>query len=221
MNLTFDEAKAPEISKRQDGPLVYLQYGVTLSHACLILLATLPNKADGCLAVQRHESHAERSVAHAHAVNTIIGLECQPLPEGIDDQLVISAPNNDLKLKPGLTANVTIFTLEKSDVLAVPSKALRFMPNEAFLPPEQKIEDCQGDTKLWTQEGNTFKAHKVSTGITNGVLTEILGGISEGAEVLTDFNMTGGNEAQGEQQASNPFMPKPRNNNKNNQQKKQ
>jgi len=137
-------------------------------------------------------------------------------------EVVISAPNNDLKLKPGLTANVTIFTLEKSDVLAVPSKALRFMPNEAFLTPEQKIEDCQGDTKLWTQEGNTFKAHKVSTGITNGVLTEILGGISEGAEVLTDFNMTGGNEAQGEQQASNPFMPKPRNNNnKTNQQKKQ
>ena len=137
-------------------------------------------------------------------------------------EVVISAPNNDLKLKPGLTANVTIFTLEKSDVLAVPSKALRFMPNEAFLTPEQKIEDCQGDTKLWTQEGNTFKAHKVSTGITNGVLTEILGGISEGAEVLTDFNMTGGNEAQGEQQANNPFMPKPRNNNnKNNQQKKQ
>lgn len=137
-------------------------------------------------------------------------------------EVVISAPNNDLKLKPGLTANVTIFTLEKSDVLAVPSKALRFMPNEAFLPPEQKIEDCQGDTKLWTQEGNTFKAHKVSTGITNGVLTEILGGISEGTEVLTDFNMTGGNEAQGEQQANNPFMPKPRNNNnKTNQQKKQ
>lgn len=137
-------------------------------------------------------------------------------------EVVISAPNNDLKLKPGLTANVTIFTLEKSDVLAVPSKALRFMPNEAFLTPEQKIEDCQGDTKLWTQEGNTFKAHKVSTGITNGVLTEILGGISEGAEVLTDFKMTGGNEAQGEQQANNPFMPKPRNNNnKTNQQKKQ
>ena len=137
-------------------------------------------------------------------------------------EVVISAPNNDLKLKPGLTANVTIFTLEKSDVLAVPSKALRFMPNEAFLTPEQKIEDCQGDTKLWTQEGNTFKAHKVSTGITNGVLTEILGGISEGAEVLTDFNMTGSNETQGEQQANNPFMPKPRNNNnKTNQQKKQ
>ncbi|MDE5570703.1 MAG: efflux RND transporter periplasmic adaptor subunit, partial [Prevotella sp.] len=36
-------------------------------------------------------------------------------------EVVISAPNNDLKLKPGLTANVTIYTLEKNNVLAVPS----------------------------------------------------------------------------------------------------
>ena len=48
-------------------------------------------------------------------------------------EVVISAPNNDLKLKPGLTANVTIYTMEKNNVLAVPSKALRFMPNEAIL----------------------------------------------------------------------------------------
>ena len=56
-------------------------------------------------------------------------------------EVVISAPNNDLKLKPGLTANVTIFTLEKNDVLAVQSKALRFMPVEAILSEGQKIED--------------------------------------------------------------------------------
>ena len=41
-------------------------------------------------------------------------------------EVVISARNNDLKLKPGLTANVTIFTMEKNNVLTVPSKALRF-----------------------------------------------------------------------------------------------
>ena len=48
-------------------------------------------------------------------------------------EVVISAPNNDLKLKPGLTANVTIYTMEKNNVLAVPAKALRFQPNVAFL----------------------------------------------------------------------------------------
>ena len=40
-------------------------------------------------------------------------------------EVVIDAPNPDLKLKPGLTANVTIFTLEKDDATAVPTKALR------------------------------------------------------------------------------------------------
>ena len=133
-------------------------------------------------------------------------------------EVVISAPNKDLKLKPGLTANVTIFTLEKNNVLAAPSKALRFIPNEALLTKEQKIEDCEGVTKVWTLEGNIFKAHAVEVGTTNGMLTEIVNGISEGTEVLVDFKLSGGDEQQ-EQKASNPFMPRPRNN-KNNQQKK-
>ena len=129
-------------------------------------------------------------------------------------EVVISAPNNDLKLKPGLTANVTIYTLEKNDILVVPSKALRFIPNEALLSEDQKIEDVEAPHKVWTLEGNTFKAHKVETGTTNGLLTEIVSGIAEGTEVLTDFSINGGEEPEQEQQASNPFMPKPRNNNK-------
>ncbi len=135
-------------------------------------------------------------------------------------EVVISAPNADLKLKPGLTANVTIFTLEKNDILAVPSKALRFMPNEAILQKGQTIEDTEAPTKVWTLEGNTFKAHKVETGTTNGMLTEIVSGISEGTEVLVDFSFNGSESPEGEQQASNPFMPRPRGNNRNNNQQK-
>ncbi len=138
----------------------------------------------------------------------------QPTTESnvVTYEVVISAPNNDLKLKPGLTANVTIYTLEKNDVLVAPSKALRFMPNEALLSEGQKIEDVEAPQKVWTLDGNTFKAHKVETGTTNGMLTEIVSGISEGTEVLTDFSISGGEE-ENEQQASNPFMPKPRGNN--------
>ena len=128
-------------------------------------------------------------------------------------EVVISAPNNDLKLKPGLTANVTIFTLEKNDVMAVPSKALRFIPTEAFLKKGQTISDCEGDHKVWTLEGKTFKAHKVEIGTSNGIMTEIISGIPEGTEILTDFNISGGAVPEQEQQASNPFMPRPRNNN--------
>ena len=130
-------------------------------------------------------------------------------------EVVISAPNNDLKLKPGLTANVTIFTLEKNDVLAAPAKALRFQPNEAFLQKGETIDDCEGDHKLWTKEGTVFKAHKVEIGTTNGIMTEITGGIKEGTEVLTDFNISGGAAEVEQQQGSNPFMPRPRNNNNN------
>ena len=126
-------------------------------------------------------------------------------------EVVIAAPNNDLKLKPGLTANVTIYTLEKNDVLAVQAKALRFMPIDAILSEGQTIEDCEAPVKVWTLEGNTFKAHPIQTGITNGVLTEVLGGIEPGTEVLTGFNIIGGEEPTGGDQAQNPFMPRPRN----------
>ena len=128
-------------------------------------------------------------------------------------EVVISAPNADLKLKPGLTANVTIYTMEKNNVMTVSTKALRFTPNPAILTEDQKIEDCEGQHKLWTKEGNTFKAHKVEVGTTNGVVTEILSGIKEGTEVLTEFNIS--NSGKEEEQTSNPFMPKPRNNKNN------
>ena len=127
-------------------------------------------------------------------------------------EVVISAPNNDLKLKPGLTANVTIFTLEKNNVLTVPAKALRFTPNEALLPEGQQIEDIEAPVKVWTLEGNIFKAHAVQTGTTNGMLTEITSGIEAGKEILVDFTISGGEEPMGGQQAQNPFMPRPRNN---------
>ena len=137
-------------------------------------------------------------------------------------EVVISAPNEDLKLMPGLTASVTIYTMEKNDVLVVPSKALRFMPNQAFLEKDQTIADVEADHKLWTMEGNTFKAHKVEIGTSNGVMTEITGGVAAGTVVLSDFNVSSASDGEQQEQANNPFMPRPRGNNRNgnNQQKK-
>ena len=127
-------------------------------------------------------------------------------------EVVISAPNDDLKLKPGLTANVTIYTLEKNGVLAVPNKALRFVPNEAIMLKDQSIEDVEAATKVWTLEGNVFKAHAVTTGTTNGTLTEV-SGIAEGTKVLTDFSLEEEEDEESDE-ASNPFMPKRPGNNK-------
>ena len=126
-------------------------------------------------------------------------------------EVIISAPNKNLKLKPGLTANVTIFTLEKNQVVAIPSKALRFAPNDAILQEGETIEDCEGKNKVWTKQGSVFKAYAVEVGITNGVLTEITKGLKVGTEILTDFKLNNGDAAESEEQNTNPFMPKPRN----------
>ena len=130
-------------------------------------------------------------------------------------EVVISAPNADLKLKPGLTANVTIFTLEKNDVLTVSAKALRFAPNEALIAEDETIEGCEAPHKLWVRQGKTFKAIPVETGVTNGTTTEIVSGIAAGTEVLEDMEFGGAAEDASAQQNKNPFMPGPRNNNKN------
>lgn len=134
-------------------------------------------------------------------------------------EVVISAPNDDLKLKPGLTANVVILTMEAKDVLAVPSKALRFTPREAMLNSDETITDTDAKEKVWVKEGSNLKAVAVETGMTNGTLTQITKGLKPGTHVLTEVNAMQV-EAEGEQQNSNPFMPRPRSKKNSNNSKK-
>lgn len=127
-------------------------------------------------------------------------------------EVVISAPNPSLKLKPGLTANVTIHTLEQPNLLSVPTKALRFTPTADLLRKGDKIQDCSGNKKVWVREGNVIKAYAVQTGITNGTLTQIVSGVKEGVEVITEIKATvpGEEEAAAEEQERSPFAPGPR-----------
>ena len=130
-------------------------------------------------------------------------------------EVVISAPNPDLKLKPGLTASVTIYTLERNDVLSVSAKALRWEPKQTTVGENDVIEDApQAKHKLWTKEGNTFRAYPVETGASNGVTTEILSGVPEGFEAINEAVINQGESETQEETASNPFMPGPRNNKK-------
>lgn len=124
-------------------------------------------------------------------------------------EVVISAPNKDLKLKPGLTANVTVNTLERTDVLSVRSKALRFTPAEDILGKSYKIVDCNGKNKLWTLEGNTLKAHNVNIGATDGSRTEIISGLSKGTKVVLSMTELKDETEEAPQEESNPFMPHP------------
>ena len=131
-------------------------------------------------------------------------------------EVVISAPNADLKLKPGLTANVTIYTAERKGVLSVPSKALRFIPQKETVGKMKIVDVANAKNKVWTIEGNSIVAHKVNIGMTDGTNTQIVGGIAEGTKVVTGLNVMGGEEkmpmeAQGEK---SPFAPGPPGKNK-------
>ena len=131
-------------------------------------------------------------------------------------EVVISAPNADLKLKPGLTANVTIYTAERKGVLSVPSKALRFTPQKETVGKMKIVDVANAKNKVWTIEGNSIVAHKVNIGMTDGTNTQIVGGIAEGTKVVPGLNVMGGEEekpmeAQGE---SSPFAPGPPGKNK-------
>lgn len=140
-----------------------------------------------------------------------VRLEATTTSNVVTYEVVITAPNDDLKLKPGLTANVTIFTLELKDAMAVPSKALRFKPSEAMLNEGETIVDNPNQgPKVWVKEGPELKAYSVETGTTNGMLTEVKSGLNEGMTVITDVS-AGELEEEEEEQTTNPFMPRPRN----------
>ena len=128
-------------------------------------------------------------------------------------EVVISAPNTDLKLKPGLTANVTIFTAEKQGVLSVPSKALRFNPDKETVG-NYTIVNSNGKNKVWTQEGNTLKALTVQVGMSDGTHTEIISGIAKGTEIITGINEVAEEEVDEQPQEQSPFAPGPKRNDK-------
>lgn len=138
-------------------------------------------------------------------------------------EVVISAPNPDLKLKPGLTANVTIYTLEKTNVLAVNSKALKFNPSgRDTVGSLDTIIDCEGKHKLWQREGRVYRARAVEVGMVSGTKTEITSGVKEGEKFvlqMTRGEMPGSQGKKGKQtdvkgksekKESSPFMPQRR-----------
>ena len=123
-------------------------------------------------------------------------------------EVVISAPNANLKLKPGLTANVTIFTAERSGVLSVSSKALRYTPTKETVG-HMKIVDGGGKSKVWVIEGNTIKSVPVNIGMTDGTHTQILSGVSRGQVIVTGVSAVANeDETMANSSDQSPFGPK-------------
>ena len=111
-----------------------------------------------------------------------VRLEATTTNNVVTYEVVISAPNTDLKLKPGLTANVTIYTQER-------------------VGKDMKIVDCKGKNKVWTLSDKTLTAHPVTIGQTDGVHTEIIKGIRKGQKIVTEIIVNTPEEEEDAQQS--------------------
>ena len=137
--------------------------------------------------------------------------------------VVIKAHNPDLKLKPGLTATISIYTLELKDVLTAEAKAINFKPTPPVLmaynnqlqismePPKGRPEENEtnDNTMVWIMsENGALKPQKVVLGASDGVNVQILEGIKEGDKLVYSLKSQN-NEAMQPQGNSNesPFMP--------------
>lgn len=116
-----------------------------------------------------------------------VRLEATTTNNVVTYEVVISAPNADLKLKPGLTANVTIFTKEQPNVLSVPNKALRFTPTKETVGKDMKIVDCKGKNKVWTLNDKILTAHPVNIGQSDATHTQIISGVKAGQSIVTEI----------------------------------
>lgn len=133
--------------------------------------------------------------------------------------VVIKAENPDLKLKPGLTATITIYTLELKNVLTLEAKGVNFEPDMKVLNNYQKAngfssvaEVAKSETAtIWVMTSKGIASKAIKTGTSDGVNVEILSGLSAGEEVV--YNLKALTKAEAKTEAGDnesPFMPKPR-----------
>lgn len=121
-------------------------------------------------------------------------------------EVVINSPNPDLKLKPGLTATVSIYTLEKNDVLAIPTEALSFSPENETAK--------NGSRQVWVLNGANIASKTIEIGSRTGTLTEVISGLSEGETLVLSGGIAGNSKTvsttkdTAENSSNSPFMPK-------------
>ena len=138
-------------------------------------------------------------------------------------EVVVAAPNPDHKLIPGLTANLTIFVTQESDILTLPNRAFQFTPREyngaknlpvadmAAMPTDLTV----GEKVVWKVSGDSLIPVKVKTGVGNRALTQILSGLKEGDIVALDYDDTSESEMpQSDDAERSPFAPQPPQRNK-------
>lgn len=130
-------------------------------------------------------------------------------------EVVVDAPNDDMKLIPGLTAEVTIYTVSEKNVLTVPQKALHFTPHDYPDSPKlpkfkEAAEAAPGARRVWVLEGDMLVAKDVQVGEASGSSVVVTSGLKDGEVVAVGYQAAQPKGDDGGQQAeSSPFAPKP------------
>lgn len=128
-------------------------------------------------------------------------------------EVVVAAPNPDHKLIPGLTANLTIYTMREDNVLLLPTGAFTFEPENIENMP--RPSGNSGDLKLsenqrcvWVLKNDSLIPAAVTIGDSNGIRTVILSGLDDNAVVATGYSQQEpSRQEQGGEQS--PFAPQP------------
>jgi HlyD family secretion protein len=122
--------------------------------------------------------------------------------------VVITVDNSDLKLFPGMTANVTILTAKLDDTLKVPNSVLRFRPSAVVLQ-KTGLPAVQADKqRVYVLAGGTLKAVPVKFGLSDGKYTAISSDqLQPGAQVVVRATM-GGSTSSGSSTTSVPMAPR-------------
>ncbi|MBJ7882970.1 efflux RND transporter periplasmic adaptor subunit [Gelidibacter salicanalis] len=142
--------------------------------------------------------------------------------------VVIKADNPDLKLKPGLTAIISIYTLELNNVLTAEAKAINFKPTRLELTAYNEQQNLtaqqtnerstersterptnkENGSVVWVYSSNgEIKSQKVTLGASDGVNVQILEGISEGDKLVYSLEGVSASETKTTDKSESPFMP--------------
>lgn len=123
-------------------------------------------------------------------------------------EVIVSADNKDHKLIPGLTANITIYTVELDNVLTIPVKALRFRPMDET--EAKSTPTAPGDHTVYTVgNDNSLTPISVKTGTDNGIVVQIISGLKDGQKVALQYNENANDDKTPQTGEKSPFAPGP------------
>lgn len=222
-NLTYAEITSPI-----DGIVVSREVEVgqtvvsNMSVASLYVIADLDHmqvvgavdEADiGQVKVGQHVSFTVDAYPDDTFTGTVTQVRINPTTTNnvVTYEVIVSTTNPEHKLLPGMTANLSIYTLELENAIAVPLKALKFEPmpeNEGSDLPKPQPLNAPAKNSIWVIRDNKLVETAVELGMKNSVYQQITSGIKQGDIVALQYEEKHSENKEAKAQ-ENPFMPKP------------